>query len=290
MSRFRLLPSSLAWVLLLCWLAGCGAGGPSEPLAESADASTTFDYSQLVDAYMPPLEGGRLELAPPKDWVFSKAGSAYLVGFHPSGRTLNDLPRILISLQPSPYEDVQDLHPTNAPPVVQSIKESIPVDQLKNQPSMVGLGGRTWIEYVGLGRSRGRLVARQNLQTIVEGRLLQVRLEVADTQFDQHRHQGYAVAAAARFLQTPTETATFDPVDELDPSEEPESPDSKKGLNRRRVSWELSDFFPNPVAAPASIAFCWKSSKSEISMAGVAHSCGSVLILEISSNPSPRLR
>ncbi|TVS20730.1 MAG: hypothetical protein EA424_02485 [Planctomycetaceae bacterium] len=224
MSWFRLLPCSLAWGLVLCWLAGCGSGGPSEPPAESADASTTFDYSQLVDAYMPPLEGGRLELAPPKDWVFSKAGSEYLVGFHPSGRTLNDLPRILISFQPSPYEDVQDLHPTNAPPVVQSIKASIPDDQLKLPPSLVGLGGRTWIEFVGLGRSRGTLVARQNLQTIAEGRLLQVRLEVADAQFDQHRHQGYAVAAAARFLQTPAETTTFDPVQEMDEPEKFDEP------------------------------------------------------------------
>ncbi len=226
MSWSRLSPCSMAWGLLLCWLAGCGSGGPAEPPAESADASTTFDYSKLVDAYMPPLEGGRLELAPPKDWVFSKAGSEYLVGFHPSGRTLNDLPRILISVQPSPYEDVQDLDPTNAPPVVQAIKESLPDDQLKSPPSLVGLGGRTWIEFVGLGRSRGTLVARQNLQTIVEGRLLQVRLEVADAQFDQHRHQGYAVAATAKFLQAPAETTVLDPVDELDPSEEPSVPET----------------------------------------------------------------
>jgi hypothetical protein len=222
MSWLRLSPCSWSGGLLLCWLAGCGSGGPSEPPAESTDGSATFEYSQLIDAYMPPLEGGRLEVAPPKDWVFSKAGSEYLVGFHPPGSTLNDLPRVLISVQASPYENVQDLTPTNAPPVVQSISESLSDDQIKSPPTLVGLGGRTWIEFVGRGRSRGTLVARQNLQTIVDGRLFQVRLEVADTQFDHHRHQGYAVAATAKFLPAPAETAGFDPVDELDEPDESE--------------------------------------------------------------------
>ncbi len=208
---------------LLCCLVGCGPNGPSTAPDESPIASSEFDYTQMIDGYMPPLEQGRLELAPPKDWVFSRPGSDYLVGFHPSGSSLNQLPRVLISVQESPFDPIQDLNPTNASSVIQSITESLSEGQFKSPPALVGLGGRTWIEFVGLGRRRGTLVARQYLQTIVEGRLFEVRLEVADRNFEAHRHQGYAVAATAKFSQPPAEAA---PVDAGDGLEEAEKTDS----------------------------------------------------------------
>lgn len=223
---FRLALHYSSWGIVLCCLVGCGPGGPSPTPQESSNTANEFDYSLLIDGYMPPLEGGRVELAPPKDWVFSRAGKEYLVGFHPSGSTLNELPRILISVQASPFDGVQDLNPTNAPAVIQSITESSSEGQFKSPPTLVGLGGRTWIEFVGLGRSRNTLVAQQNLQTIVEGRLFQIRLEVADRLFENHRHHGYAVAATAKFSQTPAEATSSDVVDGLDEPEESDIPSS----------------------------------------------------------------
>jgi hypothetical protein len=206
----------------LLWLAGCGPGGstPDRSAATSngePNVAESADVDLLIGDYMPPLEGGTLELAPPKNWSFSRAGSDYLVGFHPAGSTVNDLPRILISVQPSPYDGIEELQATNAQQLVQSIQETLDSDQLKSPAAIVTLGGRTWIEYVGLAKNRGTLVARQVLQTVFDGRLYQVRLEVPDRDFDNQRAAGLAAAASARFLQVPE---TRDPAD---PDSSPDS-------------------------------------------------------------------
>jgi hypothetical protein len=202
------------FTLLLPWLAGCGSSRPAPEqqtgLEEGASAFTA-EFEQLIGEYMPPLEDGRLEIAPPKDWSFSRAGAEHLVGFHPVNATLNDLPRILISAAPSPFDGVDELSATNAQQVVQAIQATLASDQLKSPAAAVALGGRTWIEYVGLAKSRGSLVARQTLQTVVDGRLYQVRLEVLDRHFANQRQAGYAVAASARFGQASGSLPDSDP-------------------------------------------------------------------------------
>jgi hypothetical protein len=206
----------------LMWLSGCG----SDKSAPDRSAATgngdpnvvqPADLELFIGDYMPPLQGGAIELAPPKNWSFSRAGSDYLVGFHPADSTLNDLPRILISVQPSPYDGLEELQATNAQQLVQSIQETLAGDQLKSPAAIVTLGGRTWIEYVGLAKNRGTLVARQFLQTVFEGRLYQVRLEVPDRDFDTQRAAGLAVAASARFHRGPKAS---------DPAEPDPSPDT----------------------------------------------------------------
>lgn len=206
----------------LLWLAGCGPGKstPDRSAATGNGAPNVTESANLdllIGDYMPPLDGGTLELAPPKNWSFSRAGSDYLVAFHPADSTVNDLPRILISVQPSPYDGVEELQATGAQQLLQSIQGTLASDQLKSPVAIVTLGGRTWIEYVGLAKNRGTLVARQVLQTVFDGRLYQVRLEVPDRDFDTQRAAGLAVAASAKFVQVPKAS---------DPAEPDSSPDS----------------------------------------------------------------
>ena len=126
MHRYRQWTQSvLSLALLLPWLIGCG---PSRPVSERPIAkdegdgnAATVEFEQLIGDYMPPLEDGRLEIAPPKNWGFSRAGTEYLVAFHPANATLNDLPRILISVEPPPFEGVDQLQASNSQQVVQAI-------------------------------------------------------------------------------------------------------------------------------------------------------------------------
>lgn len=199
---------SLAFAVLLL-LAGCGPSGSTpanRPAATGGGSSSSPEggVDQLIGEYMPPLEGGKLEVAPPKGWSFGRAGNDYLVGFHPSSSSLNDLPRILISVEASPFSGVDELQAANAKQVVQAVQATLAGDQLKSPAAAVTLGGRTWIEHVGLGKSRNALVARQVLQTVVGGRLYKIRLEVFDRHFDNQRKNGYAVAASAKFNTSPS--------------------------------------------------------------------------------------
>jgi hypothetical protein len=213
----QLVARILALLASLPWQPGCGPSGstPARPVAtgdEERHVAESADLDQWIGDYMPPLEGGRLEIAPPKNWSFSRAGSDYLVGFHPAGSTLNDLPRILISVESSPYDGVEELQATNAEHLVQSIQETLASDRLKSPAAIVTLGGRTWIEYVGLAKNRGTLVARQILQTVFDGRLYQVQLEAPDQYFDSQRTAGSAVAASAKFIRVPTVGDPAEPV------------------------------------------------------------------------------
>jgi hypothetical protein len=198
---------SLAFAVLLL-LAGCGPSGSTgnRRASSGGDSATSPDggIEQLIGEYMPPLEGGKLEVAPPKGWSFSRAGNEYLVGFHPSSSSLSDLPRILVSVEASPFAGVDELQAANAKQVVQAVQATLAGDQLKSPAAAVTLGGRTWIEHVGLGKSRNALVARQVLQTVVGGRLYKIRLEVFDRHFDNQRKNGYAVAASAKFNASPS--------------------------------------------------------------------------------------
>jgi hypothetical protein len=212
--RRQLLPLILTLFSSLLWLAGCGHGGsiPDRPVATSdgqPNVAESADVDSLIGDYMPPLEGGSLEIAPPKNWNFSRAGSDYLVGFHPIGSTLNDLPRILVSVQP--YDSVEDWQATNAQQLLQSIQETVASDQLKSPAAIITLGGRTWIEYVELAKNRGTLVARQVLQTVFDGRLYQVRLEAPDRDFPTQRAAGLAAAASAKFVPAAKATDPAEP-------------------------------------------------------------------------------
>jgi hypothetical protein len=203
LQTFVLLTSGV--VLLL---AGCGPSGSTgnRPASSGGGSATSQDggIEQLIGEYMPPLEGGKLEIAPPKGWNFSRAGNEYLVGFHPSSSSLSDLPRILVSVEASPFAGVDELQAANTKQVVQAVQATLASDQLKSPAAAVTLGGRTWIEHVGLGKSRNALVARQVLQTVVGGRLYKIRLEVFDRHFDNQRKAGYAVAASAKFNTSPS--------------------------------------------------------------------------------------
>ncbi len=210
---------SFVWVAFVAVLLfpGCGPSGSTSGNRSASSASGSASVSesgveQLIGEYMPPLEGGKLEIAPPKEWNFSRAGSEYLVGFHPSDSSLNDLPRILISVEASPFAGIDDLDASNAEQVVQAVKATLGDDQTKSPPAAVTLGGRTWIEHVGLGKSRNALVARQVLQTVVGGRLYKIRLEVFDRHFGNQRKAGYAVAASAKFNTSPSGDAA-EPVE-----------------------------------------------------------------------------
>ncbi len=229
------------WALsaLLVLLAGCGPSGSTSSqrsgtgsgpdAAASGDelgAVSAGEAERLIGDYMPPLEGGALRIATPKGWDFSRAGSDYLVGFHPANASLNDLPRILISSEDSTYAGINDLDSSNAKEVIQTLTDALGEDPVPLRPTAVTLGDHTWVEYVLLRKSRNALVARQILQTVVDGRLYKIHLEVFDREFARYRSVGYAVAASAKFHQGASETDAAPEASGAEPANETESTDA----------------------------------------------------------------
>lgn len=233
MTRFGLRPT---YCLLLgaffTAIVGCGGSGDEKGISRGGVSSSgaagdsAEDLQRSIGEYMPPIptqDGGTLEIAAPKGWKWSRAGKDYLVGFHKEGSSLNNLPRILVAVEDSPYSSLTDVNEENVDQLVTLVTESVDASKLKAPVHPITLGNTACARYVDMAKKGNARVARQTLQTIREGRLYTIRLEVYDREFTKYRDMGYAVAASMKL--SASETADPAPRDD-DASESTEPADA----------------------------------------------------------------
>ncbi len=194
-------------------LAGCGgstdtpsANGGGGPGVKVVSANT---LPPLGD-YLPPLDSGRIEVAPPKDWKVPPRGAQYLARFVAADSS--DLPRIEITGEDSSYGEIQTLTKDDLQKFADLISKELADRQDVLEPALPMIIGDTpyvrhvrksLINFRGTSFDRKVPVERQILQTITGGRVYTVDLQVADgtlAQNPQNRDAAYAVAAGIRFL------------------------------------------------------------------------------------------
>lgn len=215
MKRIRLWPTTCLLFGAVCAaIFGCGGtddanrAGDGGGRAGGVARISAEDLRHCIGHYMPPLEGGALKIAAPSGWVWSRAGSDYLVGFHKEGSSLNNLPRILVTAEDSPSPGLSDVDEENVGQLVTLVLQSVDASKLKGTVEPIILGNTACARYVDLAKRKNALVARQTLETIARGRLYTIRLEAYDREFTKYRDMGYAVAASMEFgSPETTETA-----------------------------------------------------------------------------------
>ena len=232
MKRIGLWPSNCLPVCVLCLaIAGCGKTGDdkgSEGTAASEQGGTAGfsgkDIENKIGEYMPTLEGGTLDIAAPVDWEWTRprgGNSDYLVGFHKKDSSLSNLPRILVSVEDSPFPGVSDVNEDNVDQLVALVSQPLDATKLREAVNPVILGNVACACYVDGARKGNALVARQTLKTVVGGRLYTIRLEVYDREFTKYRGAGYAVAASMKFSAPGAPEATPEEVGDDAPTAEP---------------------------------------------------------------------
>jgi len=170
------------------------------------------DLQSKIGDYMPPLEGGKLEIAAPRGWVFSRAGKEYLVGFHEKDSSLNNLPRILVSAEDSPFPGITNVDDSNISDLVAKVSTSLAGKELKEPVAPVTLGNNYCARFVVFAKKGNAVVAQQTLKTVAGGRLYTIRLDVHAPQFSRFEQAAYAVVASMKF----SGTATSSPPPEVD--------------------------------------------------------------------------
>ena len=198
---------SLVLVALFACIAGCGppaSEGTAKPRKTDNSTSNDGQYAASdlkvkIGDYMPPLEGGRLEIAPPEDWDWDRPGGDYIVGFVPRGSELNSLPRILVSAEDSPYPEVRRVSRDNLQEFVTTVSDSIADKKFAKPVRPLILGENAFACYGTFVRKNNAVVSQQVLETVVAGRRYAVRLEVYERQFDKYRDAAYAVAMSMKF-------------------------------------------------------------------------------------------
>ncbi len=188
-------------------IVGCGGTGDDKGGNGGGSSSGVAGYSaedlkRDIGEYMPPIptqDGGSLEIGAPKGWEWSRAGKDYLVGFHKKDSSLNNLPRILVAVEDSPYSSLTDVSQENVDQLVTLLTESVDATNLKGSVHSIALANTACASYVDMAKKGDARVARQTLKTIRKGRLYTIRLEVYDREFTKYRDMGYAVAASMKF-------------------------------------------------------------------------------------------
>jgi hypothetical protein len=197
-------------------LSGCGSGGSggkASPAAAEKPAGAikrrTADELEPIGDYLPPLDDGRIEIAPPADWNLMPRDARYLARFV-QGK-VSELPRITVTVWDTPLPEITELTEANADQLTAELITQFKKDKktVPEPPKPIVLGETLFLRHVRLAKlpSGGNVVV-QALDTVRGGRIYTVELiaDVDAPRGDQYeaslkhvRDFGYAVAAGLKF-------------------------------------------------------------------------------------------
>lgn len=224
------------WSLVLVGalaLPGCGGSADKEPTADSGaettDAATGVKHVSaaklppLADPLPPNLDQGRVSnLSPPKGWQPLQRDSAHVARFALNKLNPNDLPRILITAADA-TSFTDDVTAENVAEFAEAVAAEQDEKKLLETPKPMVIGDNAYARYVGKANKASRLVARQVLETVFDGRRYTITLETFDANLLKHRDLAYAVAAAVEFTRPGEAPATTTETPAPEPAAETES-------------------------------------------------------------------
>jgi hypothetical protein len=245
-------------VFLAALSSGCGSGAPAgKGGAGSASQSSTaqpdgdessaagglrqrkVDELPAVGDYLPPLDGGKVEVAGPQGWTLLPRDKDYLVRFvkgQPSS-----LPRLLLYVEDSTNDKLTDVTADNAQAWAAWLDKDLAPQSQLGVPEMnlpIVLGSTVFLRHVRHASLSGTPVVIQSLQTVRGGRLYKVELVCAvdspnrrdyEASLKKYRDDGYAVAANMKFAAAaaaaenpPAASGETNPSPEANPAPEPD--------------------------------------------------------------------
>jgi hypothetical protein len=208
-----------------------GQPAADEPSGDSGLRQRTIDQLPAVGDYLPPLDGGKVEVAGPGGWTAMSRDSKYLVRFvkgQPSS-----LPRLLLYVEDSPHAELTDVTAENAEAWAARLDEQLSPQSQLGVPELnlpIRLGPTVFLRHVRLATLSGTPVVIQSLQTVQSGRLYKVELVCAvdspnrrdyEASLTKFRDVGYSVAANMKFgTSAATENLSPAPSGEANPAVE----------------------------------------------------------------------
>lgn len=233
---------------------GCGGGSSSKSDSQAAVAKVERSELVGVGEYLPPMDEGRIEVAPPQGWVPAPRGSKFLVRFIPDATT--DYPTIIVTADDS--DGVKNATSANLKKLAAEVKEAESVKQAK--PIVIG-DKFHGVLYRKLSREKdsvNKIIDRLMVATVVDGRRYTVELR-ARSEASQRDNQKYlyAVAHGLRFAKAPGEPAAAtaeEPKAEAKPAAkaeaEPAKPEAKPEAKETPKAEEKPEAKPEPQPEP----------------------------------------
>ncbi|MFP6753062.1 MAG: hypothetical protein VB855_15375 [Pirellulaceae bacterium] len=211
--------------LLVFFLPGCSSSPTSPdippPSPGAALAIKRVDASQLpaLGDYFPPLDEGRLMLAPPSQWSWASRREGYLARIFVDKTRRVRLPRIWVTVEDPRDEATGQLTEENLVAHARFVQSRLDADDIKLVEPVrpLVIGTVPCIRYVRATRFRVReersqslTAERQILETIQAGRRYTIDLHVHPGTILRHRDDAYAMLAGMEFITAMT-TPQVDP-------------------------------------------------------------------------------
>ncbi len=222
--------SAITLIVAVLLLAGCsGAAGPANPsgntpggaqtggaaddgsgspAANAPKGPKTYKLSDLsvgLGDYLPPLDEGRVEIAPPGDWRVGSRQKDYVVWFH-QYKDARLLPQIRVTAEDAPEDAPQNATAADvdayAKWVAGSVEKDLGAKETLIEPVVpLVLGENAFGRYVRAGKKGGGLIERQMLTTTHDGRVYTIELIVLPEELKKRevRDAGYVVGAGMKF-------------------------------------------------------------------------------------------
>jgi len=188
-------------IFLLSQATGCGPSARQPASSGSSSAQKVGSSSEsrklpALDEYIPPIDEGRIEIAPPKGWYLPPRTAKVL--FRTQRNPKQDVP--VISLTAQDWPELATLDPKATEEFIKHLASERGRDPKTYRP--VQLGNRTWVASRGRAREAGR-VARVldvlTLETVAAGRRYTLRLICDANELEQWEPYLQAVAQGIRF-------------------------------------------------------------------------------------------
>jgi hypothetical protein len=210
---------------------GCN-GAPATPEAatpveeEAGIKRRAAEDLPAVGEYLPALDDGRVEIAPPERWTDRPRTSKFLAAFTPD--KASEYPLIRVTADSSPLPVLGDLSEENADEYA-----TVFDDELKNKAALpeparpIYLGDTLYLRQVRLVQLNKKRLVLQLLATVQKGRMYKVELfcevnpaDPADYATPLTKARDYAYAVAAHLVVIEPAAATSDPPPADKPADE----------------------------------------------------------------------
>lgn len=211
--------SPLAAALLLLCTAGCPRGGDGKGGADGkGDSATgggdknqsatdkiyTYTLEQVggVGDYLPALDGGRVEFAPPKDWEWGSRQDDLLVWFHKPKNV--KLPQIRVTAADALADAPQNATVEDIVEYAQWVDGYVKDQKLSEPVVPLVLEKNAFGRYVRTGEYHNSPVDRQFLVTTANGRIYTIELIVYQGDLRRSKettvYAAYAVGAGMKVI------------------------------------------------------------------------------------------
>lgn len=236
---------TLAYVcsVALLVLGTFGCGGPANQGSSSkagAGASETLKISTKnlpkLGPAIAPIDEGRLEIAPPKNWHVPPRSSKWLARFQ--AEPGSPYPMIFVTADNS--ETLFHVTKDNVNELVEQVRKELRADpdtkRLAEGVQPATVGDFRGVLYRRWGKSSGWVMERWMLETVVNGRRYTFELRCREGSADAFRPHLFAVASGLKFSKGTAAGSALTAVDETlneepatdDASEKPSNDDAAK--------------------------------------------------------------